>query len=384
MQPINLILNLCSPQNFPQREEGIPSKAIILVGSGHGHLEVIRRLTRVETAKHRFFLISPHRESYYSGLVPRLIAGDIAKEDLTVNSADLAEEKGFVFMQDKAESIDQKNGLLCLESGTKIPFDVLSINAGGAPTPIQTDSPECTISLRPLSQFLDKWSEVKKTLDARVGLRLFVVGGGAAAVELAAGLQMRINKFMSRGSEVHLVSKGSRLCASYSEETSEMIKQSLLKRAIKVHLDEPVYQIHQKNIRLSSGETLEFDFVFVATPARPPNLVLNKVDSTLRLAPNIFGVGDAVEMLGQTQLPKSGVTAVRQGQLLVKNIRNLLENLELMEYKAKSKQLNILVTGKNSAHLIWGDICFEGSLPFHIKKWIDERYMKSFTSIYRR
>ena len=70
-------------------------KTIILAGSGHAHLEVIKAFSKNETTAHRFLLISPHRHTYYSGLIPRLIAGEIDAKNLTINSADFAEAKGF-------------------------------------------------------------------------------------------------------------------------------------------------------------------------------------------------------------------------------------------------------------------------------------------------
>lgn len=353
-------------------------KTVVLVGSGHAHLEVIKALTREEIAKHRFFLISPSRQTYYSGLIPRLIAGEIDEKDLTINSADFAEAKGLRFIQDEAQSADQTTKTVSLRSGEKIHFDLLSVNVGGTATEIPSESPFNTIYLRPFDEFLPKWREIQRICSACVSPRFVVVGGGAAAVEVATALRIRLNKNQAKGSEVHLVSKGSRLCENYPPRISEQIKQSLLKNEIQVHFNEPVTHIFKDSIKISHNRSLEFDSIFVVIPTQPSKIFSGKVDSKLRLSSNIFAAGDGTEMTDHPHLPRSGVTAVHQGRHLVQNIRNALMGGELEDFKSKTRQLNILITGQNSARIVWGKFSLEGALPLRIKNWIDHRYVSTF------
>tara|TARA_B110001454_G_scaffold218991_1_gene249138 strand:+ start:181094 stop:182173 length:1080 start_codon:yes stop_codon:yes gene_type:complete len=354
------------------------SKTVVLVGSGHAHLEILKALTFKEIVDHRFILISPSRQTYYSGLIPCLIKGEIEERGLTINSADFAESKGFKFIQDEVQSVDQTNKALTLKSGDKIDFDLLSINVGGTPTLIPSDAPFKTVYLRPFDEFMPKWREVQRICSACVNPRFVVVGGGAAAVEVAASLRIRLNKNQAKNSEVHIVSKGARLCENYSEKISEQIKQSLLKRGIKIHLNEPVSQIHQKTIMLRQSGDLQFDSIFIVTPTQPSEIFSGKMDSKLRLSRCIFAAGDGTEMADYPNLPRSGVIAVHQGRHLVKNIRNSLLDLELFDFKFRVKHLNILITGENSALLVWGNFSLEGKWPLRLKNWIDQRYISSF------
>lgn len=353
-------------------------KTVVLIGSGHAHLEVLKALTPEEIAKHQFILISPSRQTFYSGLIPRLITGDIEDRNLTINSANFAESKGVKFVQDEVQSVDQKSKAMTLKSGEKINFDLLSINVGGTPTLIPSDSPFNTVYLRPFDEFLPKWREIQRICSACINPRFVVVGGGAAAVEVATTLRIRLNKNQAKNSEVHLVSKGSRLCENYTSKISEQIKQSLLKSGIKIHLNLPVTQIHQKTINLNQHENLEFDFIFIVIPTQPSKTFLGKVDSKLRLSPCIFAVGDGTEMADYPNLPRSGVIAVHQGRHLVHSIRNALNDLDPFDFKVQHKQLNILIMGENTARLVWGSFSYEGMLPLRIKNWIDQRYMNSF------
>lgn len=356
-------------------------KNVVLLGSGHAHLEILKALTTEEIARHRFFLISPCRQTYYSGLIPRLITDEIKDEDLAINSADFAELKGFKFIQDEVESLDQVSKTVSLKSGKKINFDLLSINIGGTPTRIPSDTPFTNIYLRPFDEFMPKWREVQRICNACVNPRFLVVGGGAAAVEVAAALRIRLNKNQEKTGEVHLISKSSRLCESYPQKISEQIRLSLLRRGIKVHLNEPVNHIHQKALKLSHDVNLEFNFIFIVTPTQPSKLLFGKVDSKLRLSANIFAAGDATEMIDHPHLPRSGVIAVHQGRHLVQNIKDALNDLEPSNFRIPAKQLNILIAGEDSARLVWGDFSFEGKWPLRIKNWIDRRYMSGFENV---
>ncbi len=265
-----------------------------------------------------------------------------------------------------------------LKSGDKINFDLLSINVGGTPTLIPSEAPFNTVYLRPFDEFMPKWREIQRICSACVKPRFVVVGGGAAAVEVAAALRIRLNKNQAKNSEVHLVSKGTRLCENYTIKISEQIKKSLLKSGIKIHLNEPVSQIHQKTIKLRQGGDLEFDSIFIVTPTQPSEIFPGKVDSKLRLSPCIFAAGDGTEMADYPNLPRSGVIAVHQGRHLVHSLRNVLNDIEPFDFKIKNRQLNILITEENSARLVWGNFSFEGKWPLQFKNWIDQRYMSSF------
>lgn len=355
-------------------------KTIVLAGSGHAHLEVIRLLSKKEIAAQRFILISPQRETYYSGMIPRLIMNEIGPANLTIQSAHFAESKGLQFIQDSIQSIDETETTISLASGESLHFDLLSLNIGGSAKAIPSKSPLGTIYLRPLNKFIDSLDEVEKMISTGTNPRFVIVGGGAAAVEVATALRLRLNRSQKANGEVHLVSKGSRLCENYTERISASIQKKLLTNQVEVHLQETVTEIQSHCIELSNGRKLEFDSIFVLTPTEPSNLTSRGTDSMLRISSNIFSVGDCAQLKGHLQLPRSGVTAVHQGRHLAQTLRRILQQKKPMPFINKRNQLSILISGENSARLIWGDFSFEGFLPLRIKNWIDETYMKGFNS----
>lgn len=351
-------------------------KTIILAGSGHAHLEILKALTKEETASNRFLLISPSPVTYYSGLIPRLIMGDVATPALTIESARYASAKGVQFIQDSIRSFDPIAKEVTLESGRIEKFDILSLNTGATPQEVPTLSPFNTIYLKPFATFIEKWREVQRICSACTNPRFVVVGGGAAAVEVATALRVRLDRNQARRSEIHLVTKSSRLCESYAEKISATIHRSLLNNRIEVHLDQPVSSIEGKFIVLKSGKPLKFDSIFMATPnvATPARTV----DAYLRLSPDIFAAGDSANLEGYPELPKSGVIAVHQGRYLAESLRKMLRGESPDPFRPASHQLSILVSSAQSARLVWGEWSVEGKAALRLKNFIDQRYMNSF------
>lgn len=353
-------------------------KQILLVGSGHSHLEVLKALSISEVKSHRFTLISPEKETVYSGLIPRFMMGEILSHDLLIPSAQFAESKGVHFIQDTLVAFDSNQKMATFNSGRTLNFDILSVNIGGRTDTIETETPASTVYLRPLPNFLDSWQEVQRICNTCLRPQFVIVGGGPSAVEIATALRTHLFKNQAKGSEVHIVTKGSRLCEKYSERVSLSLLKALRMNNIKVHFNEPISKIYSHFIDLRSGEKLKFDKIFLALPTHPPQITDMPVDDTLMWKNNIFFAGSCSIMKNHPQLPSSGVTAVHQGRHLAINIKRLLRGLPAIPFSPKYFQLNILITGQNKARFIYNNMSFEGALALKIKNKIDLNYIKSF------
>lgn len=365
-------------------------KTIILIGSGHAHLEILKGLTLVDTQQNNFILISPNELAFYSGLIPRFIIGEITDSDIAIKSAEYAKLKGVNYIQGRVKSIDLLNNQATLENGTIFRFDIASINIGGPPMQTPTQSPYKTISVRPFAAFVKMWRTIQRECSRCINPTFVVIGGGAAAVEVATALKIRLIRNQAPKATVYLISKGQRLCENYSDRISKDILNSLIKLGIVVHLNENVEQIFEHHILLKTGEHLKFDSIFPVLPSAPPNIqyighnILRDsmgfvvVDDRFQISPNVFAVGDCSSMKSYASLPKSGVIAVHQGRHLLKSIRAVLDNKDPLLFHPPKNQLNILITGDSKARLVWGKFSTESKFIYKIKKWIDSNYMKSF------
>ncbi len=359
-------------------------KTVVLVGAGHAHLEVIKALSTEEIKKNKFILVSPTKETFYSGLLPRMIMGKIKSNELTIQSHEYAKTKGFKTLRSYAKHVDFNKKQLELADGKTLSFDILSLNIGGKPQHIPTESPLKTIYLRPFEEFIEHWEKIESICRTNKSPTFVIIGGGPAAVEVAAALKVRFNR-----AQIHLISRGNLLCENYQRSISIKIQRTIKNLDIHIHLKEDVQQIFDSYISLKDGTQLEFDYAFVTTPVMPPDisflpnhLPTDKkgfllVDSKLRLNPNVFAAGDFATIKNDPNAPKSGVTAVRQGRHLVRSIRSSILGTTPPDFARPKRQLNILVTGDQLAMAIWGSLSFESKVCMKLKKWIDRKYMTS-------
>jgi NADH dehydrogenase FAD-containing subunit len=371
------------PTEFSKLTRKLPEekkliKTIILAGSGHAHLEIIKSLSEKEISESRFCLISPHRQTYYSGLIPRLIAGQINSEKLTIQSADFAEAKQIEFIQDFVTEVDQSASSLILSSGRTMQYDLLSLNLGGTAAHLDSQSPNETIYLRPFDTFMAKWREIEKSIETRKIQKFVVIGGGAAAVEVATALRIRLNTKCAGQGDITLVSKSARLCEGYSKKISASILENLMSFKIDVRLNEPIEKIMTKHLVLKGGAELDFDSVFVVTPTLPSKMITGQIDSKLFLSSKVLAAGDCTTMSERPGLPRSGVIAVHEGRHLVQTIRDILSGHEPKDFRIPARQLNILISGEETARFVWGSLSLEGRWPLRLKNWIDERYINKF------
>lgn len=364
-------------------------KTVVLLGAGHAHLEILKDLASAETSQNRYVLISPHETTAYSGLLPRTISGDIRPDQIMIPAARYARNKGVHFIQAQATQIDLQGHLVIMKNQPPVHFHILSINIGGEPMPIETDCPARTVYLKPMPNFLEKWREILQTLDTKRSLTLAVIGGGAAAIEIASALQTRVSRNPGAQAKIHLITQGNRLGEQYTPPISQALEKSLRQRGIEIHLRQTIHRIGDRHLALDEATTLDFDYVFVATPTVPARLSFSQggvvtdiqqpeVSDRLELAPDIFAAGDFTRVKGFPALTKSGVIAVHQGRHLAQAIRRRLQGQDHRPFAPPKNQLNILTTSDHSAVAIWSRFHWSGSVSWYLKKWIDDRYMKSF------
>ncbi len=96
---------------------------------------------------------------------------------------------------------------------------------------------------------------------------------------------------------------------------------------------------------------------------------------------NIFVTGDACTVEDNFR-PKSGVMAVRQGQVLKENIFAKLTGTPLIKFKAQKNWLYLIGTHKNKALLNYFFLSFHGRWCWKLKNWIDRGFINKFKFTY--
>ncbi len=169
-------------------------KRLLLLGGGHSHVEVIRRLGLHPPPDARIMLVSPDRYTPYSGMLPGFVAGHYGFHDCHIDLERLCAAAGVEFRLDHAVGIDPAAHRVGCSNSGELDYDVLSIDIGSTPAAQGVPGAlDHAIRVKPVSAFIDAWDRL---LDAGKGegtpLRIAVVGGGAGGMELALAMHYRM------------------------------------------------------------------------------------------------------------------------------------------------------------------------------------------------
>ena len=150
----------------------------------------------------------------------------------------------------------------------------------------------------------------------------------------------------------------------------------------------PVTAVENGPTVIAGSARQSFDLLIWATGAAPwpwlrgSGLALDekgfvRVKETLRSVshPEIFAAGDCAALD-----PKSGVYSVRQGALLVENLRHLVRDEGLQAYQPNPRALLLLSCGARYAIAQRGEWTAQGSWVWYWKDWIDRRWVGSFAA----
>ena len=163
-------------------------KRLVFVGGGHAHLTALAGLRDTVRAGHRVTVIGPSPYHYYSGMGPGLLSGIYRPAEARFHVKKMAQDRGATFIEDRVVLVDPVRRTLLLGSGAEVRYDAVSFNTGSeVPLDLLHPSGDDVFPVKPIENLL---AARRKIREADVGkrFRVVVVGGGSAAVEMAANL----------------------------------------------------------------------------------------------------------------------------------------------------------------------------------------------------
>ena len=288
----------------------------------------------------------------------------------------------------QGRSLNAVSRSILLDDGQSLNYDVLSINSGPVPhrEAIEAAMPgarEHGLFVRPIEAFGALWPRVAELAQTQA-LRLTLVGGGAAGIELAMAIRHRLP-----GAALTLLTGGSPLAANYPRAVQRRVAGALKDRNITVLVDAAI-GFAAAEVQLASGARLACDIPLIATGAQAPawlqgsGLALDAqgfiaVDACLRSTshPHVFAAGD-VSSRTDRPLPRSGVYAVRAGAALADNLEASLSGQALKQHQAPAHTLNLLSCGKREAIASWGPLSAQGRWVWWLKDRIDRGFIRRY------
>ena len=368
-------------------------KRLALIGGGHTHIEVLRRFGVAPVRGAELLLVSPHRLTAYSGMLPGLVAGHYRHDAAHIDLERVARFAGARRLETRATGIDLDRRVVTLAHGPSVEFDIASLDIGStAATAGVPGAGEHAIALKPAEAFLRAWDALRARASAGGLARLAVVGGGAAGVETLLAMQFRLAR-EARAIACRLVTDADRLLPAHPPRVDAIFRRVLAARRIQVELARPASRVEAGALHLANGERIEADAIVWATGAaaspwlRGIGVALDPagfvaVNESLQSVSHahVFAAGDCATMLGHPR-PRSGVYAVRQGPPLAANLRAALEGRALVRYVPQALALALISTGDRYAVASRGDWALEGAWVWRWKDWIDRRFVRRFARL---
>lgn len=360
-------------------------KHLLLLGGGHAHVEVLRRIAIRPLPGSRVSLVTPRPRALYSGMVPGVVAGHYATSDCTLDLAALAQRAGARFIEATACGMDADANRVRLFDGADIDYDLLSLDIGSITDPGSiAGAAQHALPVRPIEAFVRAVDEVGERAERRF-IGIVVVGGGAAAVELALALQYRLGPH----ARVTLVTGGTSPLPAHPARVQMRARRALRRLAVRV-IEDSAVEIAARQVRLANGEGLACDAAVLATGASPApwlrgsrlrldaaGFVATGADLRSLSHPNVFAAGDTASRADVAH-PRSGVYAVRAGPKLAENLRLALAGAAQVEHHPSARALNLLACGGRYAIASWGGWSAEGRWVWWWKDRIDRGFMARY------
>lgn len=363
-------------------------KHLVFVGGGHAHLTALLKCRDYIDRGHRVTLVSPDAYHYYSGMGPGMLAGIYRPQDIRFNIKKMAEDRGAVFIMDKATRIDPRQRSIRLQSGRSLSYDIASFNTGsGVPAESLDGYGEDVFTVKPIVNLLKARLRILELLPTRTP-GIVVIGGGPAGVEIAANA-WRLIQDKSGRAPITLVA-GTSLLSGLPARAGLLAKRSFERRGIAVLEGTRAKKIEESRVLLSDGRALPFDLAFIASGVRPSPLFNDSglpvgddggllVNDYLQSVayPELYGGGDCVSLQGQ-RLARVGVYAVRENEILYTNLMAALEGGAQKRFEPQKTFLLIFNMGDGKGLLWKNSLVYEGRLAFMLKEYIDTKFMKTF------
>ncbi len=359
---------------------------LILIGGGHTHALLLKKIILDPLKPVRIVLISAPRFTPYSGMLPGVIAGIYTPQQAHIDLKKLADLAGCSFIEASVIKLDTERQVVELSNGESEYYDWLSINTGSTQSRI-VDAPHC-ISIKPIHHFLPWLNTVltKRLEHKSSSFNLVIIGAGAAGVETVLALRKR---FPQPHIKLHLIS-GSHLLKGYPSDVQRSMIGELNQKKVEYHADFQVANIEENRLVSNRGEQLEYHQLILATSAASAKWPAESDLSTDKngfilvndqLQPinhsNIFAVGD-IASFRSSPVAKSGVYAVRQAPFLHKNIQSCLTGQPMTTYHPQQRFLSLLSCSDGRAMASKGWFQAKGRWVWFWKDYIDRKFMAQF------
>ncbi len=370
------------------------NKNIVLLGIGHTNAHIVHQWERDPIERCNLTCVSQFPTATYSGMLPGTLGGQFRDEEMRIDLVALCERAGAKLILAETSGLDLQSGSLLFADHASIAFDALSVGTGSMPVGWETHAgAQSLVPIKPMQTFLKRLTHRMESVakSKREPIKVAIVGGGVASVEIALCMFQQYRKWNLDGKfSITIFTNADTVAEEMTQHSIRKIETLLESRSIHVTPGRRVTEVADGCIATEDGSRHEADVVVWATGAAAPR-VLGKLNlqtddrgfiattPTLQSLTDarVFAVGDSGTVL-ESPAAKAGVYAVRQSPILWHNLRAFLEGGSMKTFKPQSDFLKLLNTGDGNALLQYGFITIHARWCWHLKTWIDKRFVAEF------
>ena len=361
---------------------GYAPRELVLLGAGLAHVQVLAHLARHPLTQARITLVAPLGRLLYAPMLSGFVAGHHGLDDCAIALEPLVRKSGVRWLQRSVRALDAQTQHVLLDDGSSLRYDWLSVNTGPVQNRALLDITipgirEYGLFVRPLESFAALWPKVAAMGDER-GLRIAVIGNGAAGVELALAVRQRLP-------QAALTLIGPQTPdAGLAKAAQAMLAPALRARRITSLVDQ-VVRVERDQLTLGSGARLACDISLVAVGAQAPLWLKDSgldLDHQGFIAVNacqqstshaqVLAAGDVSSRVDVPHA-RNAAYALRSGAALAHNLVQLVQQQALRTHRVPSSLAQWLALGDGRAIVSRGRFAGLGRLWAWLKQRRDRR-----------
>ncbi|MCX7567483.1 NAD(P)/FAD-dependent oxidoreductase [Sulfitobacter sp. F26169L] len=369
---------------------------VVIVGGGFGGLETAKNLSGSGL---EISVIDQRNHHIFQPLLYQVATASLATSEIAwpIRSI-LARKKDVTTMLGTVTGVDADARQVLLMNGMRVPYDTLVLATGAthayfgrddwaphAPG-LKTIEDATTLRRRILSAF--ERAEMSHDPAERASLMTFVViGAGPTGVELAgtiaelsrSTLPKEFRRIDTREARIILLEAGQQVLSGFAKNLSHYAKTSLEGLGVEVQLGEAVTEIDAAGVTVGAEriecETIIWAAGVKASPAADwmqadadrAGRVLVTDHLTLQGHPDVFAIGDTVNVAGPGGRPVPGIApaAKQQGQYVARTIKKRLRGQDTKPFIYRHKG-SLAQIGKRSAIIEFDKVQLKGWLAWWI------------------
>lgn len=373
-------------------------RRLLLVGAGHAHLEILRRLILEPLPGIALTMVSLGELHHYSGMVPGYLQGIYWEEEIAIRVPDLVQRARGSYVAGRAVGVDSGKRTVRVEvrpgEQREIPYDLVSFAVGSNTAGIDVPGVrEEAQRVKPFELVGTLFHRLWDLAGSQEPVSVAVVGGGAASVEVALAMAAVFEKTRT-AHQISILEAGDEILSNYPERFRRRARRVLERRGIAIRTGQRVIAVGSEQVETGKGDRFPSRLTVWLTGAvawpwfRDSGLPLDErgfllIDDALRSIgdPRIFAAGDCGTLASHPRTPKAGVYAVREAPVLWESLKAALQGDEPPRYKPQEKYLSLLNTGDGRALLDYKGLVSHSRWAWCLKDRIDRRFMKRYQGL---